>query len=981
MEISMNIMKSAALITAILMLAGCMEVNTNPSLPQWEVEVDAPITKVVVKAEDIIPEDSLIHKEAVVGEDGFQYVFKDTVDIEEQEVGDQLKLDAISPQTISQSVDDVTVEGTEKNFESAFDTLGIDPITNSTLSELGNIELSDTDPASTPAITMTEVFPNLPDDGQSYTIPQGTDFDPIKKDIEFTDFSSATFVNGELEVKIVNDLVVELGYPIQVELLKTDLTPIGSGLVATWNTGVMPGDSSSRFIDVSGETLPGNMTVRVSGKIAGSGDASGVVDESVRNSSFVIKSQARNLVVSQATAIVPEQVIDTTSFITLAAEEKNKVQRAVIEEGNLGITIQNDLPVNAVIDLQVSSLDQNPDQSGVQPFARTINVPADQNTNVTYDINDMALVMDVSDQTVYYSYEIRTEDTSPSKVPLSKNDDFQVDMNIYGVSPSEQITFKRITGIVEPQDILESGEIDVSSDSEIQEAYISRGSITIEVDNQINLTNTALPNLVLDMPEFFNTSGDPIREERELGPGLTTIVIPLANHILVPQTRISGSELKQYITYQSHVTTPADELGSYDVTDSIRVNIRVTELKFSKVTGKFSQEAMVTDSVITLDDDNKLDRAILQKGNLNLVFTNNIGVIADVVFRLPELLKDGHPFREVIHLSDDAAPQEFTVPLDGYVLDLDYTSPDVDQQIAYRSTISLPEDSVMTLSLNQEIAVDVQLTDMSFSEVSGYIDTVTVEIDPIEQSITSLPEELKNVDLADVSIQVVFDSQIDVPVYLDLNITSENEEGETVNVSVSQNITDNPVVDIPNAKDLINIFPNKITASGQARVVGEGTVRQTDVVKGNLFLSAPIAFEIGDSVYVELDVEEMEETDIPKEFKSAVLNAKVDNLFKFGAEVTVLGSPDSNYLKIPEHPDVIEIARLEVDAADTSLQVLEIGEDVIEFLKDGGYIKADVWLKGPEDGTTSRLLTTDSMTVWLYGTFKALIGAEDEEEN
>ncbi|HBY18696.1 MAG TPA: hypothetical protein DEH00_05930, partial [Candidatus Marinimicrobia bacterium] len=656
--------------------------------------------------------------------------------------------------------------------------------------------------------------------------------------------------------KIVNDLVVELGYPIQVELLKTDLTPIGSGLVATWNTGVMPGDSSSRIIDVSGETLPGNMIVRVSGKIAGSGEASGVVDESVRNSYFVIKSQARNLVVSQATAIVPEQVIDTTSSITLAAEEKNKIQRAVIEEGNLGITIQNDLPVNAVINLQVASLDETPDQSGVQPFARTISVPANQNTDVTYDINDMALVMDVSDQAVYYSYEIRTEDTYPNKVPLSKNDDFQVDMNIYGVSPSEQITFKRITGIVEPQNILESGEIDVSSASEIHEAYISRGSITIEVDNQINLTNAALPNLVLDMPEFFNTSGDPIREERELGPGLTTIVIPLANHTLVPQTRISGSELEQFITYQSHVTTPADELGSYDVTDSIRVKIQVTELKFSEVTGKFSQEAMVTDSVITLDDDNKLDMAILQKGNLNLVFTNNIGVIADVVFNLPELLKDGQPFREVIHLSDEAAPQEFMVPLDGYVLDLDYTSPDVDQQIAYRSTISLPDDSVMTLSLNQEIRVDVELTDMTFTEVSGYIDTVTVDIDPVEQSITSLPEELKNVDFADVSIQVVFDSQIEVPVYLDLNITSENKEGETVDVFVSQNITDNPVVDIPNAKDLINIFPNKITASGQARVVGEGTVRQTDVVKGDLFLSAPIAFEIGDSVYVELDVEE-----------------------------------------------------------------------------------------------------------------------------
>jgi hypothetical protein len=593
----------------------------------------------------------------------------------------------------------------------------------------------------------------------------------------------------------------------------------------------------------------------------------------------------------------------------------------------------------------------------------------------------MALVMELSDQTVYYSYEIRTRDTDPEKVQLTNTDDFEVDINIYGRNPEKKITFRRLKGIIEPQDITEEGEIDVTSDSEIHEALVSRGSITITVNNKVNQTDEALPYLVLDIPDFISPSGNPIKEEEELGPGISTIVIPLKDYTLVPQSRQGESGLEQIISYQSNVTTPEGVLGTYNVKDSILVDIDVTELKFVTVTGKFSQESMVTDSTITLEEANKLDEAHVEEGVLSLSFTNKIGVIADVVFRLPELMKDGVPFREMIHLSEESTPQVFEIPLNNYVLDLDYSGPYDEQKIAYRSTISLPDDSVMTLSLDKEILVDVELKDMTFTEVTGYIDTVTVDIEPIEQTITSLPEELKNVNFSDVTLQVIFESDITLPVYLDLTIKSENEEGDFVEVFVSQNITDDPVVTIPDAKDLINIFPEKIMASGEVRIVGEGTVRQTDVVKGQLFLSAPLAFEIGDSVYVDLDVQELEDNDIPKEFKSAVLNARVNNFFSFGAEVTVLGSPDSNYLKIPDHPDVLQIAHLDIDAADTSLQVLAMEEDVINLLKKGGYMKTDVRLKGPEDGTTSRVLSTDSLTVYLYGTFKALIGAEDEEEN
>lgn len=978
----MKTKKSGLLITTLFLLWGCMEVDTNPSLPKWELEIDAPIVKLVVKSEDIIPEDSLVYKEAVEGEDGLQYVYKDTVDIDEQEVGDQLSLDEITPQRISQSVDDVTAEGTDKHFKSEFDTVGVNPITNSTRSEVGIITLEDTDPAVTPNITMTDIYPTLPADGQNYTIPQGTDFSSIDRNIEFTDFSSATVVNGEMEIKIVNHLATELGFPTHVELLTRTGSIIGSGLDATWESGIMPGDSSSRIIDLAGYTLPGELLVRVSGKIAGSGDATGVVDESVRNSFFVVKSQARNLEVSQASAIIPEQVIDTTSSMALNAEEKNKIETAVIDKGNLSITIENTSLVNATVTFQVPSLDITPTQQGVQPFVQSFMAPANQTKKVVYDISEMAIIMDLSDQTVYYSYEIRTVDTSPEKILLHKEDDFLVDVEMYGVNSSEKITFKHITGIIEPQDIAENGEIDIISDSEIFKALISRGSITINVDNQINTTDEGLPHLILDLPDFFNLGGSPIHEERDLVPGITTIEIPLINHTLVPRNRDSGTNPDQYVIYEAKVTTQEGENGSYNVKDSIRTYIHVSELKFLEVTGKFSQDAIVTDSVMVIDDPNKLDEALLEAGTLNLTFFNNIGVVADVAFRIPALNKNGQMFHESFHLTDQVAPQQFQLPLHGYTLDLDYNGPTVDQDIAYRSTISLPEDVVMTLSFDKEILVDIALEDMRFTEVSGYIDTVIVDINPLEQSITTLPEELKNIEFSEVTMQLVFDSEIDVPVYLDLNITSKNDAGDSVTIKINQDITENPVVDIPNSKELVNIMPNKIKASGEARIVGEGSVRKSDTVKGKLFISVPFAFEISDSAFVDLEITELDTVDMPAEvtINQAVVNAKVDNGFKLGAEVTVLGSPDSSYLEISNHPDVIEIAHITVNPNDTSQVVVSMDDEVLDLLMNGGYVKPNIRLLGPEDGTTTRVLSTDSLTVWIYGTIKALIDIEGEEE-
>jgi hypothetical protein len=88
------------------------------------------------------------------------------------------------------------------------------------------------------------------------------------------------------------------------------------------------------------------------------------------------------------------------------------------------------------------------------------------------------------------------------------------------------------------------------------------------------------------------------------------------------------------------------------------------------------------------------------------------------------------------------------------------------QKVNYISNISLPPDQEMTLSLSDSISITVKLTDLSFQSVTGQINPITVEIEPVEQVIDALPEELDGFNFNDVEMFLDFNSSIDLPVYL-----------------------------------------------------------------------------------------------------------------------------------------------------------------------------------------------------------------------
>ena len=108
-----------------------------------------------------------------------------------------------------------------------------------------------------------------------------------------------------------------------------------------------------------------------------------------------------------------------------------------------------------------------------------------------------------------------------------------------------------------------------------------------------------------------------------------------------------------------------------------------------------------------------------------------------------------------------------------------------------------------------------------------------------------------------------FQSNLMLPVFLNLELLSVNDEtGESYEELLRDiNITETPNFSIDSIEQLINIKPNRIIATGNAKVGSlndYGYVSTSDSLSGFLTIAAPLAFEIDENSEIELDPEEFQ---------------------------------------------------------------------------------------------------------------------------
>ena len=966
-----NYKKYNLFLLAAALLSSCSIEPDLDKLPIIQPELGFSVYQesITLNDVDILTGDSSITKESYGLSDSI-FVFNKTVNIEKQEVGDKLSIEDINKQ-FSQNVDNVTIEDSEVEEKIGFDPVGIDAVENKVVSEVGLITLDNIEPQSTEPYLFSSIYPSVSDipNGNTVTIPS-FDLEPVTNSFSFNDFSEAAFNSGSLSITIINNLVIPLG-DVDVKLKKSDGSDITGG-TTTIQGPINSSSQQSALLDLSGLTLPGNIIVEVTG--SSPGESNVLINEAAKISSFSVEISGSGLEVTSANAKIPAQTISESSSISLAADS-NKVVLATISGGKLSIDIDNYMSVASNMILSIPSLKA----ANGNNFQTNINISANsENILNETDISGYTLSMAIDNQSVIYSYDVTTNDSGDDFVEIKSIDSIIVNIVLEGSVEGQQLLFSNFEGMVTPQDLGFEGEINIESDSDILEANLNSGSLILDVANSINTSSEGAPTAVITINEIINVSSN---EPLIINTGamfgvLDPIEVDLNGYkIVMPRD-------SQSLNYTADVQT-VYEVGTYSLLDSMDIDITVAGLGFSTVRGFFAQDAMSDSNSISLDDSTIVHNALLKSGELSLSINNSIGVVADVFFQITEFYKNSISLDTTFTINSGIS--EVQIDLSGYNLVL---PSDVDtQKVNYVSNISLPSDQEMTLSLSDSISISVNMTDMAFQSVTGQINPVFIDIDPVEQTIDALPEELDGFDFNDVEMFLDFNSSIDLPVYLDLSITAYNDtNGDSITRMVNQNIHANPNIQISNASELINIRPDRIVARGSAKV-GDldsvGTVASDDSLSGVMSVRAPLMFLVDAGALISPDpvefVKQGDSLGIPDEIIDAALVMTINNQWEFGASVSVLLGPDSLAIENGEVDTLLSGFTFSPDAS--IVDTIYLDEDAFQLLKRSpSWIQPQISVISNE-GTPVKFLSTDTLKITIDGVSSSIdLSALADEE-
>ncbi|MCH8327502.1 MAG: hypothetical protein IID15_03135, partial [Candidatus Marinimicrobia bacterium] len=870
-----------------LLLTGCTLQRPDESkLPIWSASFDIPLIDTEINLDALLA-DSLISTVPFGTGDERVYVFSKSVEIERITVGNHLKSNPVE-QTFVHFASAVTLDSTQTSRSIGLDPATLSDITQAYGTDIGLIRLDNISPGETEPFLFSEIMPAalisaldsaITADGGSTTVRIDTlDLIPSQKPLTFDSFRWAEINSGFLDITLINEMFLPLGAPINMDV-KDSLGLVLFSL--TWLDEIAVGDSATQTKDLSEllVVLPGNLLIEVSGKSNGSGDLPVTVDSTDLHSSFRTRIAVRDVEVTRTEAQIPAQSITDSSTSALDPSD-TVIEEALLLTAQMAITANNNTPLSGVITLNVPGLYF---QSRDSLFTMTFNLLPDPNNIPTTDLSGWTIVMDPANQELKFNYTLVTQATDPDFEILDQFDRIDFNLSITGITISELI------GTFATQTISDSGDIAIGTDSRIQTASISSGTLELSIINRVGVN----ADIQLTVPELLR-SGLPLDTVLFVGAATTVHTLNLTGYDLQP---VSIDD--QRVTYVMEVIT-RPESGTYFLLDSIDVNVTLAGLEFDAITGFISQAVNIQEEFINLDSKTVVESAQIDSGAIEVTIRNAIGLSAELLIEIDDMVKSGAPLLITIPVASETTPQAFNFDISGYTLAL----PVNDQRLRYRSTLSVSDTTLLTLSLDDSITATVLIDTLWFGTFTGIIDTVEIEIDTLEQQLPELPAALDHFNFTQAQIRLNFDSDLTVPVFLSTTITAYGADGSVESSSVENwNITDSSSVNLPDASRLINIRPERMTVYGTARLGGDGalgSVAAAHGLGGTFTLTAPMVLTIDAGATITTtpyQVTSMNSSpQVTENIEQVQLFINYRNDFDFGTSLAVFMSQDTSLL-------------------------------------------------------------------------------------
>lgn len=422
---------------------------------------------------------------------------------------------------------------------------------------------------------------------------------------------------------------------------------------------------------------------------------------------------------------------------------------------------------------------------------------------------------------------------------------------------------------------------------------------------------------------------------------------------------------------------------------SFTVEISASQPKVISAVAQVPEQKIDEIGTIQIDSDNKVERAKIDQGTLAIEIKNGLDLEADLKLTISSIQDDnGNPFTELIQMTrKDDVLSIYNLNNKWMVLDIaaDPQSVNYSYQVVTEDSKS---DADPFRNVTSTDLVDVKINlygsddsgQLTFSEIKGIIAPIEESIETIRQEIAALPGEYDGMEFIEAEMNLVFDTNIEFPVKLDMDIVAFNNDTSATRRIRGWNVThpDSQTIVIPDAAGLINIKPDSILASGTAVIGGSNdvvTYQGNESFSGIFSISIPFVFELTDDAMIDLDAEKVDQ-EFPENIESVTVFMEYDNMFDFDTNISLLSATNASHFETgsPTTPEVL--GSFTIKGNSSSIDSLYLDESQIDLFDDIIYVKTKVYLSSSE---TVKFLSTDSLNVTSYGSVKYLVDPLSDE--
>ena len=420
---------------------------------------------------------------------------------------------------------------------------------------------------------------------------------------------------------------------------------------------------------------------------------------------------------------------------------------------------------------------------------------------------------------------------------------------------------------------------------------------------------------VFNFTEVINPGESDVRVS-SFGDSDTWIYTPLRIEYLLPFAEETTVEMTEQML---------DETG-------VTISVSLTSLEVDDAIALIDPQEFDRDVAFKLNTDDQLSEAVIERGRVHMVFTNTTELAAAIDFTLPEFQDaQSNPFSSSVTL-----PGGSTTELDFNLAAWQIRSANVGQYVdsirVEYSARTLAAGSMVQLSADDSIVVDIEIDPLTLQSFSGLMAEESFAIDPVQEDDLINYEDIPdNIKLSDVNLELTIANEVNIEdLFVNFYITGYHEDDNgVVTDSATLNVTNerinpgssvNPGVTVislsgDNVADFLNILPNSIRTWGDVRASGEASMSGSRQITSSYAFSTPLKFRIDGDASIRGDVEVLTEEDIDEDLQDAAeenieagqLRVYLDNHVPIGGTVRLIVSAD------PSNTDIFDLENANSD--------------------------------------------------------------------